>query len=127
MSFEDLDVWKRGKDAAVRACQMVERCSSRSFTDQVMRSAVSVPLNIAEGAKRNSKPELIQFLDYARGSAGELRTQIMLTRIFHTRLDKGRESPYDIALKLAINLLARHGDFIAFKSAGAWHFPDFSG
>lgn len=78
MSFEDLDVWKRGKAAAVRACQMVERCSSRSFTDQVMRSAVSGPSNIAEGAKRNSKPEFIQFLGYVRRSAGELRTQIML-------------------------------------------------
>jgi four helix bundle protein len=78
MSFEDLDVWKRGKDAAIRACQLVEHCSSRSFADQVIRSAVSVPSNIAEGAERNSKPEFIQFLGYARGSAGELRTQIMI-------------------------------------------------
>jgi hypothetical protein len=58
---------------------------------------------------------------------GRSKSAKPVARIFHTRLDKGRESPYDIALKLAINLLARHGDFIAFKSAGAWHFPDFSG
>jgi four helix bundle protein len=78
MSFEDLDVWKRGKSAAIYACQLVEKCPSRAFSEQVIRSAVSVPSNIAEGAERNSKPEFIQFLGYARGSAGELRTQIMM-------------------------------------------------
>lgn len=78
MSFEDLDVWKRGKAASIQACQLVEKCPSRAFSDQVVRSAISVPSNIAEGAERNSKPEFIQFLGYARGSAGELRTQIMI-------------------------------------------------
>lgn len=43
-----------------------------------MRSAVSVPSNIAEGAERNGKKEFIQFLGIARGSLGELRTQIMI-------------------------------------------------
>ena len=43
-----------------------------------MRSAVSVPSNIAEGAERNGKNEFIQFLVIAKGSLGELRTQIMI-------------------------------------------------
>lgn len=43
-----------------------------------MRSAVSVPLNIAEGAERNGTKEFILFLGYAKGSLGELRTQIMI-------------------------------------------------
>jgi len=37
-----------------------------------------VPSNIAEGAERNSRPEFRLFVGYARGSAGELRTQIMI-------------------------------------------------
>jgi four helix bundle protein len=39
---------------------------------------VSVPSNIAEGAERLSRKEFAQFLGYAKGSAGELRTQIII-------------------------------------------------
>lgn len=53
-------------------------CRDYGFRDQITRSAVSVPSNIAEGAERNSRPEFRQFVGYARGSAGELRTQLMI-------------------------------------------------
>lgn len=43
-----------------------------------MRSAVSVPSNIAEGSERNGAKEFILFAGYAKGSLGELRTQIMI-------------------------------------------------
>lgn len=42
------------------------------------RSAVSIPSNIAEGAERLSRAEFRQFLGYAKGSAGELRTQLCI-------------------------------------------------
>ena len=77
-SFEELTVWVRSKAVAVQVCQIVANCRSRSFADQVVRSAISVPSNIAEGAERNSRAEFVQFLGYARGSAGELRTQVMI-------------------------------------------------
>jgi len=43
-----------------------------------MRSAASVPSNIAEGAERNGTKEFILFLGYAKGSLGEIRTQVMI-------------------------------------------------
>lgn len=45
---------------------------------QSQRSAVSIPSNIAEGQQRTSPKEFSQFLSIARGSAGELSTQLLL-------------------------------------------------
>lgn len=48
------------------------------FRDQVTRSALSVPSNIAEGYERDSDRELARFLRIAKGSCGELRTQLYI-------------------------------------------------
>jgi len=77
-SFEDLNVWKRSKALAVEVCRALADCRDWGFRDQITRSAVSVPSNIAEGAERNSRPEFRLFVGYARGSAGELRTQLLI-------------------------------------------------
>jgi four helix bundle protein len=46
--------------------------------DQITRAGLSVPSNIAEGHERGSNKEAAQFFNYAKGSAGELRTQIYI-------------------------------------------------
>jgi four helix bundle protein len=48
--------------------------------DQIRRSAVSVPSNISEGYERDSKRQFLYFLVIAKGSCGELRTQLMIAR-----------------------------------------------
>ncbi len=48
------------------------------FRDQLTRSALSIPSNIAEGYERDSSGEILQFLKIAKGSAGELRTQLLI-------------------------------------------------
>ena len=76
--FEGLAVWQRSKEIAVEVCRASKSCKDWGFRDQIMRSAVSVPSNIAEGAERNGTKEFMLFLGYAKGSLGELRTQIMI-------------------------------------------------
>jgi len=44
------------------------------------RAAVSIPSNIAEGYDRGTNPEFIRFLNIAKGSAAELRTQLYIAK-----------------------------------------------
>ena len=79
-NFENLDVWKRGCRLAVNVC--VASHASREFglKDQITRSAISIPSNIAEGAERSSDADFSRVLGYSKGSCGELRTQLMIHR-----------------------------------------------
>lgn len=77
-SFEDLDVWKRSCQMAVKTYEVLKDCRDYGLKDQMTRAAVSIPSNIAEGAERNSRPDFIRFIHIAKGSAAELRTQIYI-------------------------------------------------
>lgn len=73
--FEDLPVWKAGMDLCERVYALVEDPAFRGkgdLSDQLRRAALSITNNIAEGFERGSTAELITFLYYARGSAGEV-------------------------------------------------------
>jgi four helix bundle protein len=77
--FEDLPVWKLAKDLAVRIYEITKDQKLRkdySLVDQIRRTSVSVSGNIAEGFERGSKKEFTQFLYIAKGSLGEVRSQL---------------------------------------------------
>ena len=57
-----------------------------ALRDQMHRAAISIPSNIAEGAERDSTPDFIRFLRYAKSSCGELRTQLYLFQQINERL-----------------------------------------
>ena len=78
-SFEDLDVWKLSMQLVVDIYQALKDCKDFGLRDQMQRSAVSIPSNIAEGFERNTNKEFIHFLFIAKGSSGELRTQLYIT------------------------------------------------
>ena len=77
-SFEDLEVWQRSSRLAVRLYEALSTCRDYGLKDQMTRAAVSIASNIAEGSERNSSADFIRFLHIAKGSAGELRTQIYI-------------------------------------------------
>jgi len=76
--FEDLEVWREGMRLAMDIYQTLEHCSDYGLRDQMQRSAVSIPSNIAEGFERQTNKDYIRFLYISKGSAGELRTQLYL-------------------------------------------------
>src|SRR3954463_10956698 len=79
-SFEDLEVWQRGCRLAVAIYEAFEDCRRFSLKDQAERAGLSIPSNIAEGAERGSAKDFAHFLNFSKGSCGELRTQLYIAR-----------------------------------------------
>ena len=79
--YKDLIVWKRAMElatAAYKVAQKLPREENYALADQIRRSAVSIPSNIAEGYGRGSAKDYARFLSIARGSRYELETQLLL-------------------------------------------------
>jgi four helix bundle protein len=78
MRFEDLDVWKRSARLSADIYKELSNLKDYGFRDQITRSGLSVPSNISEGFERGSPKDCVKFLLYAKGSCGELRTQVYI-------------------------------------------------
>lgn len=76
--FEDLEVWKRAARLSADLYKAFSDLRDFGFKDQITRSGLSIPSNIAEGYERLTNREKSNFINYAKGSAGELRTQIYI-------------------------------------------------
>ncbi len=76
--FEELEVWKRAVDLSAAIYRATSELRDFGFRDQITRSGLSIPSNIAEGLERSTPADQIKFLDYARASCGEVRTQIIV-------------------------------------------------
>jgi four helix bundle protein len=76
--FEELEVWKRSARLSAELYKALAALRDFGFRDQITRAGLSIPSNIAEGYDRDSRKETANFLNYAKGSAGELRTQIYI-------------------------------------------------
>ena len=79
-SLEKLDVWKRACRLSVDLYKLMSTSREYGFRDQITRAALSIPSNIAEGYERETDRTRIQFLKIAKGSCGELWTQLMIGR-----------------------------------------------
>ena len=79
-SFEDLEVWQRGCRLSVAVYNAFEDCRRFSLKHQIERAGLSIPSNIAEGAERGSSKDFAHFLNFSKGSCGELRTQLYIAR-----------------------------------------------
>jgi four helix bundle protein len=79
--FEDIPVWQAAISLGERVFSLT---ADRAFAgqgdlaNQLQRAGLSISNNVAEGFERGSTNELIAFLYYARGSAGEVRSILCL-------------------------------------------------
>ena len=76
--FEDLEVWKRAVDLSASIYVETKKLNDFGFRDQITRAGLSIPSNIAEGTERSTPLDQCKFLDYARASCGEVRTQAII-------------------------------------------------
>lgn len=81
--FEDLRIWKDAVQIGVDVYNITRTgplATDYSGRDQIRRAAISISNNIAEGFEYSNNRDFIRFLRYAKGSAGELRSNLVLFR-----------------------------------------------
>ena len=79
--YEDLIVWQKAIDLVVEVYKLVSLLPSDelyALSNQMKRSAVSIPSNIAEGQERGTAKDFAKFLYIAKGSKAELETQLLI-------------------------------------------------
>jgi four helix bundle protein len=82
-THKDLDVWNKAVNFVTEIYNVTKDFPKEELyglTNQVRRSAVSIPSNIAEGAGRNSNKEFAYFLSVALGSIAETDTQLLICK-----------------------------------------------
>ena len=90
-TFEELPVWQKSIELAECVFSLIEESSLKNEFElkrQIQKSVISVSSNIAEGFERGSKKEFIHFLYIAKGSCGELRSQLLLAKLLHNSPNK---------------------------------------
>ncbi len=80
-AFENLNAWKEARKLVVSVYQLLDgfpRFEKYALCDQIRRSIVSVPSNLAEGSGRISPKEQLHFYEISYGSLMEAYNQLIL-------------------------------------------------
>lgn len=89
-SFKQLIVWQKSISLVREVYIFTKELPKEErygLVSQMRRCAVSIPSNIAEGKKRKTRKDFIQFLRIADGSAAELETQMIITRDLYPNIN----------------------------------------
>ncbi len=93
--FEDMELWQLASDIAVDVFVMSETGRlSKDFgsRDQIRRASFSISSNIAEGFEYNNNKQFLRYLTYAKGSCGEVRSQLgILKRVGYVSEEKYKD------------------------------------
>lgn len=89
-SFKDLLVWQRSMELVkevYRITKQFPRSEEFALSSQLRRCAVSITSNIAEGSKRGTQKDFLQFLRITDGSSAELETQLLIAKDEYPKVD----------------------------------------
>ena len=78
MKCKRLDVWKASARLSANVYKALKECRGFGFKDQITRSCLSIPSNIAEGMEKESLKEQIRYIEISRGSTAEFATQVYI-------------------------------------------------
>lgn len=120
---EDLDVFKLPHALVLEIYEMTKSFPNEErfgLVSQMRRAAYSIPMNLMEGAHRLGSREYKQFVSIARGSAGEIKYQLLLVKDLgyisdeeYSRLASQYERVSQMLTKLAGSLVRRQFPILA--------------
>ena len=102
-TYKELIAWQKGIELVLLAYKITQKFPKEelyALADQIKRSSVSIPSNIAEGFGRHSDNDFIRFLNISRGSLFELQTQLEIS----FRLDFIKSEDYEVTMQLAVEI-----------------------
>lgn len=78
--FEDLEIWQKARSLSKEIFEYIQQGGFErdyKLIEQINAASGSIMDNIAEGFERSSRLEFVNFLSYAKGSAGEVKSQLL--------------------------------------------------
>ena len=123
--FEDLHVWQDARTVVRRIYEVSKQRTFRrdfSLCDQIRRAATSTMSNVAEGFERGSRKEFIQFLNVAKGSNGEVRSQLYIA-LDQEYIDKELFSELRSSILALSRRLAKFIDYLETVPSNARRRP----
>ncbi|MGN6619047.1 MAG: four helix bundle protein [Ilyomonas sp.] len=82
-NYKELKVWEKAHSFTLKVYDCTKAFPKEelySLTNQLRRSASSIPANIAEGCGKNSNQELAHYLNIALGSSNECEYFLILSK-----------------------------------------------
>ena len=111
--FEDLNIWK----LSLKITKLIYDISANKYfikdfglKDQIRRAAVSISSNIVEGFEKNNNNEFIRYLKIAKGSIGEVRNQLFISK----EVNYISIIEFNNINKLLLDLANQTGSFISY-------------
>lgn len=80
-SYRDLHVWQKSMDLVEAVYSLTARFPKQEeyrLTNQLIRAVISIPANIAEGQRRNTRKDYAKFVSIAHGSTAEVETFLLV-------------------------------------------------
>jgi len=100
-SFEDIIAWQKAKELVVMVYTIMKGHRDYRFKDQFQSASISIMNNIAEGYERIGDKQLKQFLYFAKGSCGEVRSMIHIARDLEIIKKEDGEYLHNLSLEIS--------------------------
>jgi len=125
-TFEELDIWRESIVLGINIFKETEHFKSPVLREQMIRSSMLIPSNIAEGHGRNSVNDFIIFLNMANGLCSELKSQLYFCKETGV-IEKGKCQEYidktrkisEMINELIQTLNKRNNSMVSLSSFGA--------
>lgn len=114
--FEDIEAWQLARELCSKINELImssDLAKDYSLRNQISAASGSIMDNIAEGYERDGSKEFRQFLSIAKGSCGEVRSQLYRMKDF----GYVNESQFDELYRKSVNISGKLSRLIQYLNS----------